>query len=277
MVDLFSGMGANRNYVAVRDQPRFADIRQECQRLWNLYEPLAPSNFVDQFSRDFDSRFWEMDLGATLLKYYPRLTSSSAGPDFIELGPPRVAVEATVATRGEGPDAVPDITLRTDDDDSVPFNECVLRLTAALRTKATANSAVQQATLGPYVVAVNMPYPEAWLCGVPPISAMAMLGCSGVTTNLATGVQTASAQWSILKRSDQPVPTIAFFADEYVHISALLVASMSPFSSAYPTPAIELLHNPRCRTPLPRGWLPVGNEYWVDGEMLVSRKHCSNE
>lgn len=273
MPDLFSGKGKCPTYVAVRDEPNVQDVRAECERLWGLYRRLAASPFIDQFSRSFDTRFWEMYLGTRLLEHYPALTSASAGPDFVVPGPPRVAVEATVAGRGKGPDAVPDIALRTSDDDSVPIAACAMRVTSAVGTKAKANEAELEAALGPYVVAVNLPYPEPWLCDVPPLSAVAMLGCGGVTINLTTGVNTASAQPCLIKQNGAPVSTELFLDEQYAHISALVLAHVSPFSSTYSRPAVELLHNPRCNNRLPKGWLPFGCEYWVEGQNVVRQNH----
>lgn len=253
MQDIFSGCGTNRKYVAVRDNQAYADIRQECERLWLAYKDLADSHFVDQFSRDFDSRFWEMYLGGKLLRYYPDLQSSDSGPDFVVPPPNQVSVEATVATRGKGSDAVPSIAFRNDDDDSVPFEECILRVTSSLREKAKLNNISREDTAMPYVVAINLPYPEAWLCSAPPMVAMATLGVGGITIDLGTGIQEAGARQEIPKRSGQTVQATAFLSPEYDHVSALLIASVSPFSSSYADPAIELLHNPRCKNPLPRG------------------------
>lgn len=249
-------------------------MRKECDRLWERYRRFAPANFVDQFSRDFDSRFFEMYLGVKLLERYPNLRTALDGPDFVVPGHPSdTFIEATVATRGRGGDAVPDITQRSDDDDSVPNVECLMRVTSCLRNKSQANRAATYALQGPYVVAVNLPYPEAWLCDWPPMAAMATLGAGGVTYELGTGASRVHTKPEIPKRTGSAVPTIGFWTDEYAHISALVVASVNPFSTSYSNPCVELLHNPRCRIPLPHGWLLLGHEYWLDGEKLVRFKH----
>ncbi len=261
MCKLFDGDGKDFRFVAIRDQAQFDDIRSECERLWRSYSNHNPRlydrNFIDEFSRNFHDRFWEMYLGVQLLMRYPDVKSAGSGPDFAVSGTnSSIYFEATVASRGEGTDAVPDITHRTDDDSSVPFEECVLRITSSLREKAKKNDAENRAKQGPYVVAVNLPFPEAWLCGSPPLAAMAVLGLGASVEKKETG---------------SLVSTTAFQCPEYDHISALLVASVNPFSSAYERPAIEVLHNPRATRPLPRAWFRMGTEYWVNDQGHLER------
>ena len=287
MCTLFTAKGSDQCFRAIRDQNNFADIRNECERLWGHYKELAPENFADQFSRDFRARFWEMHLGVLLRAYYPGLEVNKPGPDFhIPYRDSWIFVEATSASRGNTVDAVPDISSRSDDDDTVPFNECVLRITSSLAEKSKANQAKCFAKRGAYIVAVNLPFPEAWLCGTPPLSAQATLGLGGEVfalspssedgdLNYATAVKSFISRIpSIQKRETKgDVPTTAFLSPEYKHVSALLVASVNPFSSAYDHPSMEMLHNPRATNPLPRGWLKVGNEYWVEDDKLERRSH----
>ena len=180
MRTLFTGEGCDLHFLAIRDQNRLADIRTECERLWSSYKELAAENFADQFSRDFRGRFWEMYLGVLLREYYPELEAPGCGPDFhVPYKGSRIFVEATSTFRGTGPNAVPDISVRSDDDSTVPFNECVLRITSSLAEKSTANKAKCLVEKGARIVAVNLPFPEAWLCGAPPLSAQATLGLEG--------------------------------------------------------------------------------------------------
>ena len=62
MSTLFDGNGNDVSFLAVRDQTEYADIRQECESLWEKYRDLASPDFVNQFSCNFESRFWEMYL-----------------------------------------------------------------------------------------------------------------------------------------------------------------------------------------------------------------------
>lgn len=267
MTDLFVGSGSDPEFEAVRSDPHFTDIRSECDRLWTIFHPLADSNFVDQFSRDFRARFWELYIGSLLKGRHQAIKSGSAGPDFKVPGTPTIFIEATNASRGSGPDSVPHYVDNDEDDSRVPFEECVLRITSKLNSKALSNDAKQIGSTHPYIIAINLPFPEAWIASNPPLAAQATLGVGGLLM-----VQESSEAWKSVaaprplqeKRNKSSIMTTSFCTTQLEHIAALVVASVNPFSSSYPDPAIELLHNPRAINPLPRGWLGLGIEYWVE-------------
>jgi hypothetical protein len=274
MTDLFAGSGSDPEFQAVKSNQRFADVRSECERLWSIFHPLADSNFVDQFSRDFRARFWELYIGSFLKERHQAVKaakSGSAAPDFMVPGTPAIFVEATNASRGSGPDSVPRYADNDEDDNRVPVEECVLRITSRLNSKALSNDAKQLGSRHPYIVAVNLPFPEAWVASNPPLAAQATLGVGGLLM-----VQESSDVWKSVaapsplqeKRSGSTIKTTSFCTAQLEHIAALVVASVNPFSSSYADPAIEVLHNPRATTPLPRGWLGLGIEYWVEGGKL---------
>lgn len=267
MRKLFSGGGKDACFLAIRDQNRWSAIRTECERLWDYYRELAPQGFIDHFSQNFRGHFWEMYLGALLRTHHPNLKVPKDGPDFsIPSGDSPIFVEATSVSRGNTKDAVPDISTRSDDDDTVPFRELALRITASLKEKSEANRAKHFAKEGAYVVAVNLPFREAWLCGTPPLSAQAALGLGGQSFVRQDGEMKSFVSYipSIQKKeTPAEVATTAFRSSQYTHVSALLIALVNPFSSCYDHPAMELLHNPNAAIPLPLGWLPVGCEYWV--------------
>lgn len=279
MYQLFEGAGRDPLFLAVRDEGRLADVRSECERLWGLYRVLSDSDFVNQFSHNFNARFWEMYLGVLLLERFPQVESADSGPDFVVVAETstRTFIEATAASRGTGTDAVPDISLRTKEDDSVPFEECILRVTSSLCEKALSNNAMQVAATGAYVVAVNLPFPEAWLCGTPPLAAQATLGVGGAyyawRENDESEVFVGSVPSIQKQATGSVVPTTAFHPREYDHVSALLVASVNPLSSSYSSPAIEFLHNPRATRPLPTGWLSIGSEYRNQGSTIECTEH----
>ena len=276
---LFSGEGKDEAFLAVRDNRCNADIQVECERLWNSYKELARPNFVNRFSQDFRACFWEMYLGLLLRPYYPEVKVLESGPDFcIPQKDTTIFVEATTASRGKGMDAVPDISVRSDDDDTVPINECILRVTSSLQNKATANRAKDHAKKGPYVIAINLLFSEAnWLGGPTPLSAKATLGVGDLFFTMGDNDgrdgRFTNRISSILKKSGNKVAPTAFQCPDYDHVSALLVASINRFSSSYDDPPMELLHNPRATKPLPREWLPMGTECWFEGNSLRNSDH----
>ena len=57
---LFRGKGDDEVFLEVRDNRCNADIKAECEHLWDSYKELAPQDFVEEFSNSFHERFWEM-------------------------------------------------------------------------------------------------------------------------------------------------------------------------------------------------------------------------
>ena len=273
---LFNCKGKDSRFCAVRDNPHYSDIQRECLRLWERFEaPLADKKFKEQFSINFDAGFWEMYLGNHFLeRYNGAVTSEDKGPDFhVRVGNQTIFVEATVASRGTTEDAIPDITtFREGDDPLVPFKECILRITSSLKNKASANGAKKKAEDGPYVIAINLPYKEAWLCTNPPMAAQATLGVKGHGVEFnELEARTIYGYNPSIRRVPEPkasISTMGFLGDEYSHISALIVASVSPFSSSYSKPSLELLRNPKASQPLEHGLVGIGREYWVESGVL---------
>lgn len=172
---LFSGPGTDPYFIDIRDSADLGSAKEECLRLWSHFYELfddsrrnRKSSFCEEFSRQFQQKFWEMYLGVKLKDHYPGVKHPDSGPDFEIAGSTSVFIEATVATRGVGNDSVPELHKRDDDDNTVPFRECILRVTNAMDTKAKANLSREKGRTSPYVVAINIPFPEAWLCGTPP-------------------------------------------------------------------------------------------------------------
>lgn len=270
---LFSGTGLDIHFCAVRDEEFFSDIHRECLTLWKQFEPLADKKFKQQFSESFDTCFWEMYLGSHLLNRYPdAVGSQNQGPDFhLEINGQKVFIEATVASRGSTKDAIPNLGRHDDKREPlVAFKESVLRVTAKLKDKAEANSARKYAQKGPYIVAINLPYKEVWLCTNPPLAAQATLGVKGRVIEFNEyGVSSSfTHNSSVLRASDALVSTECFLREDFAHISALIVASVNPFSTSYSSPSLELLHNPKATKPLGHGLVGFGREYWVESGVL---------
>lgn len=274
---LFSGPGSDPYFIGIRDDTDFESAKKECLRLWSIFRKLFDdargNRFCEEFSRQFQQRFWEMYLGVKLMHHYPEILHSDSGPDFEIRGSTSVYVEATVASRGAGRDSVREIHNGDNSDDTVQFRECILRVINALDAKAKANSSPTYGDTTPYVVAINLPFPEAWLCGTPPLAAMATLGFTGPTIEWPSGRQRVDIQPEISKFNGAPVDRAGFWSAKYAHISAVILASVNIFSSAYEAPSVELLHNPNARNPLPRGRLPGGFEYWTEENQLICKRH----
>lgn len=280
---LFDGNGHDPLFLAVRNNDQDDGLRKKCNALWERYRTIAEANFSNDFSTNFHAKFWEMYLGVKLLDLHSNVSHPKSGPkpepDFL-VGSEKdqVAVEATFAERGRGLDAIPDTLQGAQEDDLVPFRECVLRVTSKVKDKSESNDLLNRGKSGPVVIAINLPYPEVWICSNPPIVAQAFLGMSGLL-----GAKQADGTWSAhttlqatverLNKEDDPIAAMSFWDKTYEHISAVILASVDPRSSSYSNPGFELLHNPNSTHPLPMRWFKLGCEYWVDGNTLRCFRH----
>lgn len=118
MADLFSVSGPDLDQGYLNIQAGAAAVERELravlEKMWSDYEPFADPNFVAEFAREPDARFWEMyvtcqllEAGKTLL---PTVDRSRQGgqPDVCVLdGDRRIWIEAIAPDVGdEGPDQV---------------------------------------------------------------------------------------------------------------------------------------------------------------------------
>lgn len=276
MSGLFNGDGNDPAFLALRDEDSYAKERAECERLWLPFKEIREKDFTHEFSRNFQHRFWEMWLGAQLNELSGKVARQSSGPDFEVKSEPIVHVEASVVERGKGNSRVPKPSERDDDDDSVLFRECVLRITEKLQEKRKRNNAEQIGNAHPYILAVNLPFPEAWVSSTPPLAAQAFLGAGGhYAVKQSDGSWQGAIAWkpNLENHNKSKVETTAFLDGTYRWVSAIIIASVNVLSSCYPNPALELLHNPTAIHPVPRGWFRFGHEYWLEDGALRCQSH----
>lgn len=141
MADLLNSAIAatDKDYLSLRDDPRFQEQRQYFEGLWQRYKPYADANFGGEIARQFHSRFWEMYLACTLMDQEHDLIRTRGGPDIcIKNGDGPIWVEATAPSRGEGPDALPEPEIRVGSRPMairIPENDIILRFRSALEGK----------------------------------------------------------------------------------------------------------------------------------------------
>ena len=150
MVDLFSVSGPDLDggYRNIRAGAHAVEreLRETLEKFWTVYQPFADPNFVAEFAREPDSRFWEMyvayqllDAGKTLL---PTAERSRRGgqPDVCVLdGDRRIWIEAIAPDIGDdGPDQVRGPVPLNEEGGlaPAPTRQVQLRTTSALWTKA---------------------------------------------------------------------------------------------------------------------------------------------
>lgn len=269
-------------YETVRNNPSYKDIRNECIRLWEGYKNVAESQYSKKFAVDFHGIFWEMYL-FELLK--GRCEIKPSGPDFYV--DKSVLLEATVASIG-GEDKNLPMSIPYDEQsiDTPYMTNCdrvISRITGAFIEKAGSNNEVKDEssngiyTLGkekPVVIAINLPYKEANDCDLGNgLGVRALYGLAQnsffVTEELE--FQPVLSNHPRIKKTDRiNIPTTGFRNEENAHVAGVIIASVTPFSSTYGSPAFEFIHNPYALHPVSKGWFGIGSEYWIEEDKLLS-------
>lgn len=270
-------------YRIVRDEPRSARFRALAEQLWAFFEPFADEDFTLAIAKDFHARFWEMYLAFGLNAQGHRvLPAIKPGPDLRIEGPERsIWLEAVAATKGSGPDQVPEMVL--DKVQDVPDELIVLRLRQSIDEKFRKLKRYLEkgivAPTDPFVIAVNgRAVPFAFLEGEVPriLKALFPLGHITVTLNRET-LKTVDERHEyrplIGKISGGQVPTTVFLNQEYSAISAVLFCNSDlgnhPPDERNIGAEFTLIHNPEALNPIPHRWLKCGVECWVDGGKLL--------
>ena len=112
MVDLFSfsGPDLDRGYLNIQAGAHAVEreLRDTLERLWAVYQPFADPNFVAEFAREQDSRFWEMyfanqllDAGKTLLPTAERSRRGGQPDVCVVDGDRRIWIEAIAPDIGD--------------------------------------------------------------------------------------------------------------------------------------------------------------------------------
>ena len=295
---LFSGAGRDPYYENLRSLENQNVYRQFVDELWAEYEPYADTSFLSRArNHNFQSAYWEMYLGCSLLRERipvetrkqrkEHLGGGNHGPDFKVGGANGYWLEATTPSAGTDADAVPPSKPGIVRD--VPDEKAKLRILHALRDKARQRLEFIQKGLvnesDKYVIAVNLgsipPLPDLH----PPRLARTVfgLGYPEASLDLESGalLDIRYQEKNILyKQSGAAIPS-AFrkhrdFEDAgYEGIAAILSSSMTAFNSCQPWFDHNLyrmgddyciVHNPLAdkQHKLPLGFLPRGEEYWLN-------------
>jgi hypothetical protein len=297
----FAASGKDRRFEELRLSPDLKDHRESIEKMWELFQPLADLDFLSKArDNDFPGRYWELYLGCSLLHQGIQMTprrerrhqkkGSNKGPDFEITSPLHYWLEAVAAEGGTGDDAIPEIQLGVVS--AVPDDEAKLRILTAIRAKEKQRrSYVEDGIVGPddcYVVAINLAKAPFVHDDEPPRIVRAVLGLGFRQVSVAheSGV-IRDAGWQrqekILRRhSEEPVSTLIFHpgspdSAEYVGIAAVLYSEMSPYNSIEPMfdrtryamgDDYRIVHNPRANPRLPTGFLKLGREYSLEGDVL---------
>jgi hypothetical protein len=274
------------NYI--KTNPDRGIQRVAIERMRERYLPYCDANFDTELNTHFGSCFWEMYLASCLLdrgmQLIPRSERQAAGPDFcIRDGVRRIWIEAVAPGPGNGADMVPSPRIGTAS--MIPVEEIVLRYRNAVGekdkkwTKYTEEGIV--GTDEPYVVALNgfqIPWNDIYSEIPYEIQSVLPLGSPTIISNRDTGEiidEGFETRWTITKKNKAQVRTDVFLDDTYAGISGLLFSNAHPLHpSGSGIAPLSHLHNPNAigSKALPRGWIQIGTEYWVEGNQLLSRR-----
>lgn len=275
----------NREYRALRDDPKNEEYRYRCEKLWSEFSPFADTNFPSAFANDLHSRYWEMYLGVSLLRIgfdlQPR--SISEGPDLqISLGENNLCVEAIAPDEGTGPDAVPKLEDHNRFE-PVPDEKIILRFTNAISEKWKALRKYQEKDIisneDHFVIAVNGHGIQMVMFDSPIqtiIKAVYPIGDPVVTINTKTmeiESEEYKPRYKIKKNSGADVDTNTFLDPSFSDISGVLYSKASIFDPIdHLGDDFLYIHNSIAERNMDLGWLGIGIECFVDGDELFMRK-----
>ncbi len=109
------GPASDPTYAFCLNEPEYSGVREQIEAMWAKYQPYCPdANFLTEARSRFVERTWEMRLACVFIECgFPLLVrSETAGPDLCINATPRIWVEATAVSAGNGPDRVPDRAAR---------------------------------------------------------------------------------------------------------------------------------------------------------------------
>ncbi len=263
----------DKAYNNIRDSQRSMAVsgKKVCERLWDIFEPHADHNFVEQFQKDFYARFWEMDLTCALIEKGYDISCPKPGPDIcINQQGARIWIEAIAPNSGTGPDQVPEIEL--DIVQSTPDAQIILRLTSAIAEKHVkyikylADGVVAENE--PYIIAINGSNINLSLGdSTPPriVKSVFPIGNQYVTLNKETleivgdGFEFKQA---VSKQNGTDIPIDVFLNPKFEGISAVLYSNTDCANRPENTGNDYItVHNPLARNPMNEGYLKFGREF----------------
>ncbi len=283
MTFFLDGEAEDLAYSNTRDHPRGARYRPLVEELWQEFEPIADANFRTDAKNHFYERMWEMYLAVMLQRRdYQVQSMRGRGPDFhVSGGATNCYIEATAPGLGDGQDAVPEIVDGIVAE--VPEDQIILRLTGALAAKreqysrAVAGRELDQAL--PFIVAINgVRIRLQGVHGTLPPVVRAFLGFGPLCVEWGRESREIERSYfqrreAIEKASGVAIPTDGLVTEDYPMVSGVLFswAGLTTYPDDYGSEFI-FVRNSQAENPLPDGFFPFGQEYWVEGDQLFERE-----
>jgi hypothetical protein len=264
------------------DAARWA--RALLEDLWDTFAPFAPRGFREAAQEDLHAFFWEMYLGACLLRQPVKLVpqdhrdARAIGPDLVaDVEGTPVWFEATAPERGKGADAVPPLTPRELAD--VPESEIMLRYTSAvLRKRDKREGYVVSRTIAPsdpYIVAVNAgQFADTIIETELPSIMRAVFGMGPLgPVQLPDGRTVFSFDDPLRKASGEHIPTRMFGDPHFAGVSAVVWSPVNLFNHAG-TYGREMIwvYNHAATNPVDPKTFRLGRAYWLEGGRGLARE-----
>ena len=262
-----------------------SEAREFIENLWVHYRQYADKDFVKKVPLEFHSRFWEMYLTCALKKLGKEILPKKrrAGPDIeIENLDSRVWVEAVAATPGNSTNnPMPSEPIPSGKISffRVPEEKIVLRYTTAIDEKVKK----YRGYAGKNVIAINDPYVIAVNGHQVPLSrndedeipyiVQAVLPFGLPFVNLDEENSNGllyKYRPELRTPKDGSVQKNIFLLKEYEFISGILFSMVGIYNYRMPMGKdFIFIRNPMAKNRLPPGWLGIGHEYRVDGNLLM--------
>jgi hypothetical protein len=292
-----------KNFKVAPAESTGGKIRQGLEQLWKRFEPYADKEFIKEFGRHVEERFWEMYLGSRLLEACKGLRKRNplpkkerdGGPDFcIEKGRRKIWVEVIAPSPGgeDNLDKVPD--LFASGADSEARRKIELRIASALKTKADKFARYREkGIIGPndscvVAIAASQFALEADTesgVGLPlPVTTVFPFGEEIVTIDPETAeFASLSHKYSgEIERAEkegkkpEAVSRTAFQNEYFSGIDGLIWSQRSTGNFLGNTDDFVYVHNQLGKRPLPKRWLNWAEEYFtVDGGKKLRRTRRS--
>jgi hypothetical protein len=291
-IDLFNLNPSNCTpfYKQLCEPNQITEVRrQHINAIWQWYSAmrLADKNFVPDFPKNTKQRWWELETAWFLHNCGYNLSKGKAGSDFFCTGE-NIAFEVEAVAPTPGKEGHPNFVPEISHTDNLRERERIelLRLTSVIYEKA--RKRLRDIKKGysnpslPFVIAISpadLPYMFSGGDMPAALKAVYPIGRQYYSIDPATG-QFLSRKWECrpqLHKStlpQEPISTQVFCpecgTEPYRKVSALLYSTLNIWVHGYPYPPFEhqkqfvIIHNGDCITPLPRGSIRAGTEYWPE-------------
>lgn len=289
---LFSqGQAADPFYNRIRDNLKspYKDARDFVEEMWLKYELYAEPDFLNDATKDFHAKTWEMYLGCLFKDFGFDLQKKTKkeGPDLrLHWNNHSIWVEATAPESGTGNNAVPEYKYNEVSDQ--PSDQIILRFASAIREKFEQYKSYKSKGIinadDFYIIAINggrirysscaprLPY---IVLSVLPFGDLvfALDKQSGKLVNSFHQYRDA-----VTTAKGSPVPTDIFMNNAYAGISAVLYSYMNVINRPNRIGVeVHIVHNPLADNKLPHGIFPFGTEWRVENNQLIQKDHNEKE